>query len=118
MVSATKYIWLRLICGELKSSYRKGVKKPYNRRKPKQKGAGRFHDISGGQHRRAEESRHPRQAGAGGREAEFLRKESRGEKVQDTEGSGLSNVKAVADKYGGDFAVSCDAEKLQAVVML
>ncbi len=39
-------------------------------------------------------------------------------KVQDTEGTGLSNVKAVADKYGGDFAVSCDAEKLQAVVML
>ncbi len=40
------------------------------------------------------------------------------EKVQATEGIGLSNVKAVADKYGGDFAVSCDAEKFQAVVML
>jgi sensor histidine kinase YesM len=40
------------------------------------------------------------------------------EKVQATEGTGLSNVKAVADKYGGDFAVSCDAEKFQAVVML
>ena len=40
------------------------------------------------------------------------------EKVQVTEGTGLSNVKAVADKYGGDFAVSCDAEKFLAVVML
>lgn len=40
------------------------------------------------------------------------------EKVEATEGIGLSNVKAVADKYGGDFAVSCDAEKFQAVVML
>ena len=40
------------------------------------------------------------------------------EKMQITEGAGLSNVKAVADKYGGDFAVSCDAEKFQAVVML
>ena len=40
------------------------------------------------------------------------------EKVQVTEGTGLANVKAVADKYGGDFAVSCDAEKFQAVVML
>ena len=40
------------------------------------------------------------------------------EKVQVTEGTGLSNVKAVADKYGGDFAVSCDGEKFQAVVML
>ena len=40
------------------------------------------------------------------------------EKVEVTEGIGLSNVKAVADKYGGDFAVSCDAEKFQAVVML
>ena len=40
------------------------------------------------------------------------------EKVQVTEGTGLSNVKAVADKYGGDFAVSCDAEKFQVVVML
>ncbi len=28
------------------------------------------------------------------------------------------NVKAVADNYGGDFAVSCDSEKFQAVVML
>lgn len=40
------------------------------------------------------------------------------EKVQVTEGTGLSNVKAVADKYGGVFAFSCDAEKFQAVVML
>lgn len=40
------------------------------------------------------------------------------EKVEVVEGTGLSNVKAVADKYGGDFAVSCDEEKFQAVVML
>ena len=40
------------------------------------------------------------------------------EKVEVVEGTGLSNVKAVADKYGGDFAVSCDMEKFQAVVML
>ena len=40
------------------------------------------------------------------------------EKVEVVEGTGLSNVKAVADKYGGDFAVSCDGEKFQAVVML
>ena len=40
------------------------------------------------------------------------------EKVLVTEGTGLLNVKAVADKYGGDFAVSCDEEKFQAVVML
>ena len=33
------------------------------------------------------------------------------EKAQIIEGTGLSNVKVVADKYGGDFAVSCDAEK-------
>ncbi|MBP3475449.1 MAG: sensor histidine kinase [Lachnospiraceae bacterium] len=33
-------------------------------------------------------------------------------------GVGLMNVKAVVDKYGGDFAVSCDSEKFQAVVML
>ena len=39
------------------------------------------------------------------------------EKVQVTEGTGLSNVKALADKYGGDFAVSCDAEKFQAAVI-
>mgnify|MGYP006922431594 CR=1 FL=1 len=38
--------------------------------------------------------------------------------MEATEGTGLLNVKAVADKYGGDFAVSCDAEKFQAVVML
>ncbi len=25
---------------------------------------------------------------------------------------------SVADKYGGDFAISCDEEKFQAVVML
>ncbi len=40
------------------------------------------------------------------------------EKVQVTEGTGLSNVKAVVDKYKGDFAVSCDEEKFQVVVML
>ena len=40
------------------------------------------------------------------------------EKVKVVEGTGLSNVKVVADKYGGDFAVSCDNEKFQAVVML
>ena len=28
------------------------------------------------------------------------------------------NVKAVVDKYGGDFAISCDSEKFQAVVMM
>lgn len=51
------------------------------------------------------------------------------EKVQVTEGIvldsgggmhgvGLMNVKAVVDKYGGDFAISCDEEKFQAVVMM
>ena len=40
------------------------------------------------------------------------------ETVEVVEGTGLSNVKAVADKYGGDFAVSCDEERFQAVVML
>lgn len=40
------------------------------------------------------------------------------EKVEVVEGIGLMNVKAVVDKYGGDFAVSCDEEKFQAVVML
>ena len=33
-------------------------------------------------------------------------------------GVGLMNVKAVVDKYGGDFAISCDQEKFQAVVMI
>ena len=33
-------------------------------------------------------------------------------------GVGLMNVKAVVDKYDGDFAISCDQEKLQAVVMI
>ncbi len=33
-------------------------------------------------------------------------------------GVGLMNVKAVVDKYGGDFAISCDGDKFQAVVML
>lgn len=33
-------------------------------------------------------------------------------------GVGLMNVKAVVDKYGGDFAISCDSEKFRAVVML
>lgn len=28
------------------------------------------------------------------------------------------NVKTVVDKYEGDFAVSCDEERFQAVVML
>ena len=32
--------------------------------------------------------------------------------MQVTKGTGLSNVKAVADKYKGDFAVSCDGEML------
>lgn len=40
------------------------------------------------------------------------------EKVEVTEGTGLLNVKAVVDKYDGDFVVSCDEEKFQAVVML
>ena len=40
------------------------------------------------------------------------------EKVEVIEGTGLSNVKAVTEKYGGDFAISCDSEKFQAVVML
>lgn len=42
--------------------------------------------------------------------------------VPDSEGRihgvGLSNVRAVVDKYGGDFAISCDQEKFQAVVIL
>lgn len=33
-------------------------------------------------------------------------------------GVGLVNVKTLADKYGGDFAVSCDSDKFQAVVIL
>lgn len=33
-------------------------------------------------------------------------------------GVGLMNVKAVVDKYGGDFAISCDEEVFRAVVML
>lgn len=33
-------------------------------------------------------------------------------------GVGLMNIKAVVDKYGGDFAISCDQEKFRAVVML
>ena len=28
-----------------------------------------------------------------------------------THGVGLMNVKAVVDKYGGNFALSCDSEK-------
>jgi len=31
---------------------------------------------------------------------------------------GLMNVKAMVDKYGGDFVISCDGDKFQAVVML
>ena len=33
-------------------------------------------------------------------------------------GVGLMNVRAVVDKYGGDFAISCDQEKFQAVVLI
>ncbi len=33
-------------------------------------------------------------------------------------GVGFMNVKAVADKYGGDFAVLCDEERFQVVVLL
>ncbi len=33
-------------------------------------------------------------------------------------GVGLMNVRAVVDKYDGDFAISCDREKFQAVVMI
>lgn len=33
-------------------------------------------------------------------------------------GVGLMNVKTVVDKYGGDFAFSCDEEKFRAVVIL
>ena len=33
-------------------------------------------------------------------------------------GIGLMNVKAVVDKYGGDFAVSCDGDKFRAVAIL
>ena len=33
-------------------------------------------------------------------------------------GVGLMNVKAVVDRYGGDFAVSCDEKKFRAVVIL
>ena len=33
-------------------------------------------------------------------------------------GVGLMNVKAVAEKYGGDFVISCDEEKFQAVVLI
>lgn len=33
-------------------------------------------------------------------------------------GIGLMNVKAVVDKYDGDFAISCDEEKFQVVVMI
>jgi len=62
--------------------------------------------------------RHPRQAGAGGGKLIFSVRNPVVEKVWATEGTGLLNVKAVADKYGGDFAVFCDAEKFQAVVML
>ena len=40
------------------------------------------------------------------------------EKVEVIEGTGLSNVKAVTEKYGGDFSIFCDSEKFQAVVML
>ncbi len=53
-----------------------------------------------------------------GRKLIFFVRNPVAEKVQVTEGTGLSNVKAVADKYGGDFAVSCDGEKFNVVVML
>ena len=52
----------------------------------------------------------------GGREADLLRKNPVAEKVEVVEGIDLMNVKAVVDKYGGDFAVSCDDEKFQTVV--
>ncbi len=38
------------------------------------------------------------------------------EKVQVVEGIGLMNVKVVVDKYGSDFAISCDVDKFQVVV--
>lgn len=42
--------------------------------------------------------------------------------AQDSDGGmhgiGLMNVKAVVDKYGGDFATSCDGEKFRAVAIL
>lgn len=42
--------------------------------------------------------------------------------AQDSDGGmhgvGLMNVKAVVDKYGGDFAISCDGEKFRAVAIL
>ena len=65
-----------------------------------------------------EEGRHPRQAVQEDGKLIFFVRNPVAEKVEVTESTGLSNVKAVADKYGGDFAVSCDAEKFQAVVML
>lgn len=37
---------------------------------------------------------------------------------EDMHGIGLMNVRAVVDKYGGDFVISRDAEKFQAVVMI
>ena len=66
---------------------------------------------------------------SGRREDDFSVKNPVAEKVQVTDGIvldsdggmhgvGLVNVKAVVDKYGGDFAISCDSEKFQAVVMI
>ena len=76
-----------------------------------------------------EESRHPHQAVQEDGKIIFSVKNPVVEKVQITDGIvldsnggmhgiGLSNVKAVVDKYGGDFVISCDSEKFQAVVML
>ncbi len=75
------------------------------------------------------ESCHRHQAGARRWEADLFRKEPVTEKVKVTDGVmldfsggmhgiGFMNVKAVADKYGGDFAVLCDKERFQVVVML
>ena len=73
--------------------------------------------------------RHPRQAGAGGGKLIFSVRNPVEKKVQVTDGIvldsnggmhgvGLMNVKAVVDKYGGDFAVSYSQGKYQAVVMI
>ena len=64
-----------------------------------------------------------------GRKADLFRKEPHSGKDQiadgivlDSDGGkhgvGLMNVRAVVDKCGGDFAISCDQEKIPAVVML
>jgi len=76
-----------------------------------------------------EKCRHPHQAGTGGWKTDLFRKKTCGRKsaghggiVLDSSGGmhgvGLMNVKAVVDKYGGGFAISCDEEKFQAAVMM